>query len=63
MGAHDAAQTDAQARLAMQIPEREKIGRCDYVIDNNGSLEATRALVEKIYRELVRFSSERLEMI
>ncbi|MEA2262382.1 MAG: dephospho-CoA kinase [Acidobacteriaceae bacterium] len=54
MGTHDAAQMDARARLAMQIPDREKVGRCDYVIDNTGSLEATRALVEKTYRELVQ---------
>jgi dephospho-CoA kinase len=54
MGAHDAAQKDARARLAMQIPDREKAGRCDYVIDNTGSLEATRALVEKTYQELVQ---------
>lgn len=53
---HDGAQMDAQARLAMQIPDREKAGRCDYVIDNTGSLEATRALVEEIYRELVKAS-------
>jgi dephospho-CoA kinase len=51
---HDAAQKDARARLAMQIPDREKVGRCDYVIDNTGSLEATRALVEKTYQELVQ---------
>jgi len=54
MGAHDAAQMDARARLAMQIPDSEKVGRCDYVIDNAGSLEATRALVERIYQELVQ---------
>jgi dephospho-CoA kinase len=54
MGTHDAVQMDARARLAMQIPDREKVGRCDYVIDNTGSLEATRALVEKTYRELVQ---------
>jgi dephospho-CoA kinase len=54
---------DAQARLAMQIPDREKAGRCDYVIDNTGSLEVTRALVEKIYQELKRFSSATPEMI
>jgi dephospho-CoA kinase len=54
MVAHDGAQADARARLAAQIPDKEKAGRCDYVIDNSGSLEATRALVEKIYGELVR---------
>ena len=32
-------------------------------IDNTGSLEATRALVEKTYQELVRFSSPTPKMI
>ena len=63
MGAHEGAQMDARARLAMQIPDSEKAGRCDYVIDNTGSIEATRALVEKTYRELVRFSSPAPKMI
>ena len=63
MGASDASQRDARARLAMQIPDREKAGRCDYVIDNTGSLEATRALVEKTYEELERFSSPTPKMI
>lgn len=63
MGAHDGAQMDARARLAMQIPDREKVGRCDYVIDNTGALETTRALVEKTYQELVRFSSSTPKMI
>jgi dephospho-CoA kinase len=54
IGAHDGAQADARARIAAQIPDNEKVGRCDYVIDNTGSLEATRALVEKIYGELLR---------
>ena len=52
-----------RARLAMQIPDREKVGRCDYVIDNTGSLQTTRALVEKTYQELVRFSSSTPKMI
>jgi dephospho-CoA kinase len=63
MGAHEGAQMDARARLAMQIPDSEKVGRCDYVIDNTGSLVATRALVEKTYQELVRFSSSTPKMI
>ena len=54
MMANDGAQADARARLAAQIPDREKAGRCDYVIDNTGSVEATRAKVGEIYRELVR---------
>jgi dephospho-CoA kinase len=44
---------DARARIAAQIPDQEKAPRCDYVIDNTGSLKETRIVVEKIYRELV----------
>jgi dephospho-CoA kinase len=47
------AETDARARLALQIPDDEKAARCDFVIDNSGSLDATRAVVEGVYRELV----------
>jgi dephospho-CoA kinase len=54
MVTHDGAEADARARIAAQIPDKEKAGRCDYVIDNTGSLEATRAVVKTIYEELVR---------
>jgi len=54
MMANDGAQADARARLAAQIPDREKVGRCDYVIDNTGSVATTRAGVEKIFQELVQ---------
>jgi dephospho-CoA kinase len=50
----DGSEVDARARIAAQIPDKEKAGRCDYVIDNTGSLEATRAVVDHIYGELVR---------
>jgi len=50
----DGAEADARARIAAQIPDKEKAGRCDYVIDNTGSLETTRAEVERVYQELVR---------
>lgn len=49
---------DAQARLAAQIPDQEKMSRCEYVIDNSGSLIQTRATAERIYGELVRFSNQ-----
>jgi dephospho-CoA kinase len=45
---------DARARLAAQIPDQEKAGRCDYVIGNTGSLNETRTIVEEIYRELTQ---------
>jgi dephospho-CoA kinase len=47
------AEVDARARLALQIPDEEKAARCDFVIDNSRSLEQTRGVVERIYRELV----------
>jgi dephospho-CoA kinase len=46
------AEADARARLALQIPDEEKARRCDFVIDNSGSLQVTRVVVEGIYREL-----------
>jgi dephospho-CoA kinase len=50
----EALTLDARARLAAQIPDREKAARCDYVVDNTCSLKETGAVVEGIYRELVR---------
>jgi dephospho-CoA kinase len=50
----EAIAQDARARMAMQIPDQEKAGRCEYVIDNSGSLEKTRERVEEIYRELAQ---------
>jgi dephospho-CoA kinase len=52
----DGAEADARARIAAQIPDAEKVPRCDYVIHNSGALEHTRAVVGEIYRELVRYS-------
>lgn len=53
MNGNDGAEADARARIAAQIPDEEKVARCDFVIDNTGPLEQTRAVVEGIYRELV----------
>ena len=49
---------DARARMAAQIPDEEKAGRCEYVIDNSGSLQETRTVVEAIYRELLQAAHE-----
>jgi dephospho-CoA kinase len=54
MVSHDGAEADARARIAAQIPDKEKAARCDYVVDNTGSLETTRVVVESIYEDLVR---------
>ncbi len=50
----DGAEADARARIAAQMPDKEKAGRCNYVIDNTGSLEVTHARVKTIYEELVQ---------
>jgi dephospho-CoA kinase len=55
--AREALMRDARARLAAQLPDAEKAGRCAYVIDNSGPVEQTRRRVEEIYRELVMASS------
>ncbi len=49
-----AAERDARSRLAAQLPDSVKIPRSDYVIDNSGSLDATRRQVESVCRHLSR---------
>ena len=46
------AERDARARLATQIPDADKAPFCDYLLDNSGSLDAIRAQVESVSREL-----------
>lgn len=51
--ARDGIDADAaQARIAAQLPLADKIRRADYVIDNSGSPEQTRRLVEALFRDL-----------
>jgi dephospho-CoA kinase len=57
--ADDGARADALARIAAQIPDRDKVARCHYVIDNTGSLEQTRTLVQAIYADLVQAAHRR----
>jgi dephospho-CoA kinase len=59
----EALTQDARARMAAQIPDQEKAGRCEYVIDNSGSIEETRKRVEEIYRELAQAAQYKTEMI
>ncbi len=47
-----AAERDARARLAAQIPDAVKAPRCDYILDNAGSLETARTQAERIAAEL-----------
>jgi len=43
---------EAQRRLAAQVPLRDKLARAEWVIDNGGSIEATRAQVERLWLEI-----------
>lgn len=56
---NEAVAADARSRLSAQIPDSEKASRCDYVIDNSGSLDATRERVAAIYTELSRQARHR----
>lgn len=47
---------EAKRRLAAQISEAEKITAADYVIDNSGSLSATRQQAQRVYHHLERLS-------
>ena len=47
-----AAERDARQRLAAQLPDAVKIPHADFIIDNSGSLEATREQAERIAAEL-----------
>ena len=43
---------EAQNRIGAQMPLEEKIKRADFVIQNDGLMEATRRQVEEVYRQL-----------
>lgn len=45
--------TDAQARMAAQWPQAEKVIRADYVIDNSGSVEETRHQITALHHLLL----------
>jgi len=47
-----AARAEVERRSKAQMTDREKAQLADYVIDNSGELEPTRAQVDKIYKEL-----------
>jgi len=41
-----------ESRIRSQMPTEEKIKYADFVIDNSGSIESTRAQVERVYEQL-----------
>ena len=48
----EAARLEVARRMAAQLPDEEKIKAADYVIDNSGSLDETRAKVRALYPKL-----------
>jgi len=48
----EAARQEVRRRMAAQLPEEEKIKAADYVIDNSGTLDQTRAQVEQVWQQL-----------
>ena len=51
------AEADARSRLAHQIPDADKIGRSDYVVENKGDIDSLRPQVEKLWSRLQQESS------
>jgi dephospho-CoA kinase len=50
----ETARREVTRRVAVQLPDEEKIKVADFVIDNSGSLEETNRQVRQIYRQLKR---------
>jgi dephospho-CoA kinase len=48
----ESARKEVTRRMAAQLPDEEKIKAADYVIDNSGSLEHTRAEVSEVWQKL-----------
>jgi dephospho-CoA kinase len=48
----EAARLEVARRMAAQLPDEEKIEAADYVIDNSGSLDETKAKISALYPEL-----------
>lgn len=42
-----------QARLAAQLPQDDKAARADFVIENSGTLEELREVVQRLHRQLI----------
>ncbi len=45
---------EAMRRLRAQLPIRDKIGKSDFVIDNNGAPEDVSSVVKRIYEKLLK---------
>ena len=54
----ETARREVERRMAAQFPDERKVEAADYVIDNSGSLDATRKQVKEVYGKL-RAEAER----
>jgi dephospho-CoA kinase len=48
----ETARREVERRMAAQLPDEEKTKAADYVIDNSGSLDDTRAQVQRVYSQM-----------
>jgi dephospho-CoA kinase len=48
----EAARDEVKRRMAVQLPDQEKLKAADYVIDNSGSLDATEKQVREIWEKI-----------
>jgi dephospho-CoA kinase len=55
-----AAEADARARIATQIPDPEKVAHADYVIDNAGDIPALRTQIDELWPRLKAESNKSL---
>jgi dephospho-CoA kinase len=51
-------QVQARKMLSSQLPMEEKLGFADFVIDNSGTLDQTRAKVEELWGQLKEVQKE-----
>lgn len=51
------SEADARSRLAHQIPDSEKKGRADYLLENSGDIAYLRAQVERLWPRLKQESN------
>jgi dephospho-CoA kinase len=54
LSARGMREDEARARIAAQPPQADKVAQADVVIDNSGSLEATRRQVEAAWQAMLR---------
>jgi len=47
------SEEEVRKRMALQLPEKEKAAKADYVINNVGTIEELRAQVEDVYNKIM----------